>query len=72
MNNLVFLGIAVILSLIGCFVLWFRSRPPRSMEAHIRDFAAELEALAPDRRGSPETRRIETRGVNPKRGRRSG
>ena len=47
MNALVFLGIAVILSAAGCLVLWFRSRQPRSMDAHIRDFARELDALAP-------------------------
>ena len=48
MNALVFLGIAVVLSLIGCGVLWMRSRQPGSMEAHIRDFERELDALAPD------------------------
>ena len=50
MNALVFLGIAVILSAAGCLVLWLRSCQPRSMDAHIRDFARELDALAP---GSP-------------------
>ena len=49
MNALVFLGIAVVLSLIGCGILWMRSRQPGSMEAHIRDFERELDALAPDR-----------------------
>jgi hypothetical protein len=48
MNALVFLGIAVLLSLIGCGILWMRSRQPGSMEAHIRDFERELDALAPD------------------------
>ncbi len=60
MNALVFLGIAVMLSLTGCLVLWFRSRQPRSMDAHIRDFARELDALAPDRpfdRGRQRPRR---------------
>ena len=50
MNALVFLGIAALLSLLGCLALWLRSRQPRSMDAHIRDFARELDALAP---GSP-------------------
>jgi hypothetical protein len=50
MSALVFLGIAVVLSLVGCLVLWLRMRQPRSMDAHIRDFARELDALAP---GSP-------------------
>jgi hypothetical protein len=49
-NALVFLGIAAGLSLAGCLVLWLRSRQPGSMDAHIRDFARELDALAP---GSP-------------------
>ncbi len=53
MNALVFLGIAVVLSLIGCGVLWMRSRQPGSMEAHIRDFERELDALAPDRQPGP-------------------
>ncbi len=53
MNALIFLGIAVILSAAGCLVLWLRSRQPRSMDAHIRDFARELDALAP---GSPPDR----------------
>lgn len=64
MSALIFLGIAVVLSLVGCGILWMRSRQPGSMEAHIRDFERELNALAPDRprqrpapRGDdPETR----------------
>lgn len=47
-NALVFLGIAAGLSMAGCGILWLRSRQPGSMEAHIRDFARELDALAPD------------------------
>jgi hypothetical protein len=47
-NALLFLGIAVVLSLVGCGILWMRSRQPGSMEAHIRDFERELDALAPD------------------------
>ena len=48
MSALVFLGIAVVLSLAGCLFLWLRTRPPRSIDAHIRDFARELDALAPE------------------------
>jgi hypothetical protein len=58
-NALVFLGIAVVLSLIGCAVLWMRSRQPGSMEAHIRDFERELDALAPDRQPRPRPSRGE-------------
>jgi len=50
MNALVFLGIALVVSILGCLTLWVRSRQPSSMDAHIRDFARELDALAP---GSP-------------------
>jgi hypothetical protein len=57
-NALVFLGIAAGLSAAGCLVLWLRSRQPGSMDAHIRDFARELDALAP--------------GPTPDRSRRSG
>jgi hypothetical protein len=48
-----FLGIALVLSVLGCGILWMRSRQPGSMEAHIRDFERELEALAP---GNPPDR----------------
>ncbi|MBV8981700.1 MAG: hypothetical protein JO086_12430 [Acidimicrobiia bacterium] len=48
MTNLVYLGIAVVLSLLGSLVLWMRHRKPRSMEAHMQQFARELDALAPD------------------------
>lgn len=47
MNALVFLGIAAVLSVVGCGILWLRSRQPGSMEAHIAEFARELDALAP-------------------------
>ena len=63
MNALIFLGIAVVLSGAGCLMLWLRSRQPRSMDAHIRDFARELDALAP---GSPLDR------ARPRSGRRDG
>jgi uncharacterized alpha-E superfamily protein len=65
MTNLVYLGIAVILSLLGSLVLWLRHRKPRSMEAHMQRFARELEALAPDpnwnRRGHRRSQRAAQR-----------
>ena len=48
MSNLVYLGIAVALSLVGCTVLWLRNRSPRSMEHSIKEFTRELDALAPN------------------------
>jgi hypothetical protein len=62
MNALVFLGIAALLSAGGCLFLWLRSRQPRSMDAHIRDFARELDALAP---GPPPYDRTRTRPRRP-------
>ncbi len=56
MSNLIYLGIAVALSLVGCTVLWLRNRPPRSLEQSIRAFSKELEALAPDDRSYEEVR----------------
>ncbi len=69
MSSLLFLGIAVVVSLVGGLVLWVRHRQPRSMDAHIRDFARELDALAPDASGAPPRR---TPWARPMRGRRSG
>jgi hypothetical protein len=57
MTNLVYLGIAVVLSLVGCGVLWLRNRRPTTMEASIKDFSRELGALAPDDRPPPAGRR---------------
>ncbi len=74
MSALVFLGIALGLSLIGFFVLWMRNRPPRSVDAHIRAFARELEALAPEAAPptAPDPRPATTWKAPPPRGRRPG
>ncbi len=53
MSPLVFLGIALGLSFVGVLVLWMRTRPPKSVDAHIRAFSRELEALAPDSPATP-------------------
>lgn len=55
--NLAFLGVAVVVSVVGVTVLWLVRRKPRSMEAGIRAFSRELEALAPpdSRATRPET-----------------
>ena len=57
MTNLIYLGIAVLLSLVGSFVLWLRSRQPHSMEAGMREFARELQALAPQPPAQPHDER---------------
>jgi hypothetical protein len=78
-SSLIFLGIALGLSMAGFLVLWMRNRPPRSVDAHIRAFARELEALAPTDAppSSPPPPRPVTRPVTPwtappRRGRRPG
>lgn len=37
----------VVLSLIGALVVWLRERTPQSMEAHMKAFERELDALSP-------------------------
>jgi hypothetical protein len=49
MSNLLYLLVALGLSVIGSLILWFRRRKPRSMEAGIHEFNKELRALAPER-----------------------
>ena len=48
MNSIVFLVAFLVLTLVGGLVLWLRERGPRSMEAHMREFERELEALSPE------------------------
>lgn len=56
MSNLIYLVIAVVLSVVGSLVLWYRNRQPRSMDHGIRQFSKGLEALAPDRDQQRERR----------------
>jgi hypothetical protein len=46
-SALVFLAIALVLSVLGCGILWLRHRQPSSMESGIDGFRREMEALAP-------------------------
>ena len=48
MSNLLYLIIAVALSLIGSLILWLRTRQPRSLESGIQQFSKGLRALAPE------------------------
>ena len=47
-NSVLFLLGVVVLSLLGGFVLWLRERSPQSMEAHMKAFERQLEALSPE------------------------
>lgn len=47
MGALVFLMIAVVISVVGSTVLYLRSRSPSSLDAGIVEFQREMRALAP-------------------------
>jgi len=49
MSNLVYLLVAVGLSVIGSLVVYYRHRRPKSLESGIDEFSRELRALAPKR-----------------------
>ncbi len=64
MKNLLYLGIALGISIIGCLVLWARTRRPRSMEHSMKEFSKELGALAPSEPPAPR-QTLRPRGRNP-------
>jgi hypothetical protein len=49
-SNLLYLLVAVGLSVLGSLALWYRHRKPRTMEYGVDAFQRELRALAPERR----------------------
>jgi hypothetical protein len=49
-SNLLYLGFAVVLSIVGGTLLYLRNRKPTSLNAGIEEFQRELRALAPDKR----------------------
>ncbi len=49
MSGLVFLLVALALSVVGSVVLWLRHRTPSSITHGIDEFSREMRALAPDR-----------------------
>ena len=49
MSNLIFLGLAVLFTGVGCTVIWLRQRKPTGVDTGIDAFKRELQALAPDR-----------------------
>ena len=57
MSNLLYLVVAVGLSIVGSLILWFRHRKPTSMESGIQAFNNELRALAPEQRPGGRDRR---------------
>ncbi len=63
MSNLLYLGIAILVSVVGGLILWYRTRRPTSLTAGIEEFQRELRALTPqgrerqDRGNGPRPRR---------------
>ena len=59
MTALAFLGVALVISLLGSFVIWLRHRQrPGGVTSGIDEFSREMRALAPERerdheRGEP-------------------
>jgi hypothetical protein len=52
-SSLVYLFVALVLSVLGSLLLWYRHRRPKSLESGIDEFSRELKALAPKRGEEP-------------------
>jgi hypothetical protein len=55
-NPVAFLMIAVVISVVGCGILYLRNRAPSSLEAGIDNFRREMQALAPRDEEAPPRR----------------
>lgn len=54
MSNLLYLGLAIGLSVIGGVLIYLRNRKPRSLSSGIDEFRTGLQALAPNERRRQE------------------
>ena len=54
MSGLIFLVVALALSVVGSVALWLRHREPTSVERSVEDFTREMHALAPPHRPDSE------------------
>jgi hypothetical protein len=50
MSSLLYLGFAILFSILGGALIYLRNRKPTSLNAGIEEFQRELRALAPDKR----------------------
>lgn len=57
MINLLYVGLAVLVTMVGSLVILLRNRRPRSLESGVEEFARELRALAPEPAPSARRRR---------------
>ena len=59
MTAVIFLLLAVVISAVGCAVVYFRSRQPTSLESGIDAFRREMQALSPDEASEPHRTRAD-------------
>jgi hypothetical protein len=69
-NAIGFLLIVLVVSAVGCLILWIQHRSPSTLESGIEAFQREMDALAPPDEGPPERR--ERRDHRDRRGSDSG
>ncbi len=61
MNALLFLSVAIGISLLGTLIILWRNRRPTGIESGIDEFSREMRALAPESRRYPPGRGREDR-----------
>jgi hypothetical protein len=56
MGALIFLALALLVSVVGCGILWWQHRTPNTVDSGIEAFRREMDALAPPdaERGTPD------------------
>ena len=47
MGALIFLALALVVSVVGCGILWWQHREPNTVDSGIEAFRREMDALAP-------------------------
>lgn len=47
MSAIIFLALALVVSLVGCGVLWYQHRQPNTYDSGIQAFRREMDALRP-------------------------
>ncbi len=61
MSGVVFLLMAVVISVLGSVLVWRRHSTPRSAENSVESFSREMQALAPREMPTTESRRSRER-----------
>ncbi|MEJ5255417.1 MAG: hypothetical protein WHS89_08720 [Acidimicrobiales bacterium] len=53
MGNAAFLLVAVVVSVVGSLIIWYRQRRPKTFMSSIEEFQREMKALGRERGGDP-------------------